>query len=87
MTHSDQSKKNTFLYPHSRYRGPFRLEYLAFNANLQEFSHRASYISGLLSAGKLSPDQAYKDLKNLWKQLKRSKKAMGIGTEAQESKD
>lgn len=78
---SDQINKNRFLYPQSRYHGSFRPEHLAFNANLQEFSQRASYISGLLSAGKLSPDQAYRELKSLWKQLKRSKKAMCISAE------
>lgn len=36
-----------FLYPRSRYRGSVKPENLVFNANLQEFSQRVSYISGL----------------------------------------
>jgi len=73
--------KNSFLYPRSRYYGPFTPEYLAFNANLQEFSQRVSYIVALETGGKLSPEQAYEQMKCLWKQLKQSKKAMNISAD------
>lgn len=80
MTNPDEVTKNSFLYPQSRYYGPFTPEYLAFNANLQEFSQRVSYISALETGGKLSSEQAYEQVKFIWKQLKQSKKAMKIGS-------
>jgi hypothetical protein len=46
---------------------------------LQEFAQRVSYISALETAGKLSPEEAYIKIKDLWKQLKQSKKTLGIG--------
>ncbi len=76
MTNPEQASKDNFLYPRSRYYGAFTPENLAFNANLQEFSQRASYISALETGGKLSPEQAYEQLKCLWKQLKQSKKML-----------
>ncbi|MBD2743993.1 hypothetical protein [Coleofasciculus sp. FACHB-1120] len=72
--------KLNFLNPQSRYRGHFTPENLAFNANLQEFAHKISYISALQTGGKISPEQAYKDIQSLWKQLKESKKELGVGT-------
>ena len=80
MANPEQFSKNSFLYPQHRYRGSFTPEYLAFNANLQEFSHRISYISALETGGKLSPEQAYEQVKDLWKQLKHRKKELRIGT-------
>lgn len=71
--------KDNFLHPRSRYRGKFTPENLAFNANLQEFTQRVGYICGLETGGKISPEQAYKEIKALWKQLKKSKQELGIG--------
>ncbi|HIK55832.1 MAG TPA: hypothetical protein IGS37_11800 [Synechococcales cyanobacterium M55_K2018_004] len=68
-----------FLFPHARYYGPVKPENLVFNANLQEFSQRINLISGLYSNGKLSPEESYQQIKTLWKQLKKSKKELGIG--------
>lgn len=80
MANSDISAKDNFFYPRSRYYGTFTPEALAFNANLQEFSQKISYISALETGGKLSSEQAYKQVKTLWKQLKRSHKALGVDT-------
>lgn len=71
-----QQSKDRFLYPSSRYRGKFTPQNLAFNANLQEFSQRVSYISALETGGKLTSEEAYKNVKRAWKGLKRSKKAL-----------
>jgi len=71
--------KEQFLLPRARYRGQVKPENLVFNANLQEFSHRISYIAGLETNGKLSPEQSYQQIKALWKELKRSRKQLGIG--------
>lgn len=81
MADSAMPSKDSFLYPRSNYRGQFSPEKLAFNANLQEFAQKVSFISGLETNGKLEPEQAYEQVKSLWKQLKQSKKAMGIGVE------
>ncbi len=71
--------QSNFLYPRSRYHGQVKPENLVFNANLQEFAQRVSYICNLETAGKLSPEESYEQIKNLWKQLKRSKKQLAIG--------
>jgi hypothetical protein len=71
--------RSDFLYPRSRYYGPVKPENLVFNANLQEFAQRVNFICNLETAGKLPPEEAYKQIKNLWKQLKRSKKELAIG--------
>lgn len=71
--------KEDFLYPRGSYRGNVKPENMVFNANLQEFAQRVSYICNLETGGKLDPDEAYKQIKALWKELKRSKKQLGIG--------
>lgn len=73
---ADSTDKNNFLYPTSKYRGEFTPEQLAFNANLQEFANRVSLICGLETGGKISSDDAYDQIKQLWKDLKASKKAL-----------
>jgi isopropylmalate/homocitrate/citramalate synthase len=70
-----------FLYPNNRYNGNFTPEYLIFNSNLQEFTQKISYICSLETAGKLTPEESYQQIKRLWKELKRSKKQLGIGAE------
>ncbi len=72
MEHSD------FLYPRSRYRGHWKPENLVFDANLQEFAQRVSYICNLQTNGKLSPTEAYEQIKSLWQELRHSKKQLGI---------
>lgn len=71
--------KDDFLYPCGRYYGQVKPENLVFNANLQEFAQRVGYISSLETAGKVSSEDAYNQIKTLWKQLKRTKKQLGIG--------
>lgn len=65
-----------FLYPRNSYYGQFQPEYLAFNATLQEFSQRVSYICDLQTGGKISPEEAYHQIHLLWKQLKRTRKEL-----------
>jgi hypothetical protein len=76
---SNSQGKDDFLYSRSSYRGKFKPETLAFNANLQEFAQRVNYICNLETAGKISPEQAYYQIKELWKSLKSSKDQLGIG--------
>ena len=77
---SNQDEYN-FLHPHYPYRGKVKPENLVFNANLQEFAQKVSYICNLETGGKIPPEDAYKQIKSLWKEVKRSKKILGIGKE------
>jgi polyhydroxyalkanoate synthesis regulator phasin len=79
--------RSDFLYPRSRYYGEFKPENLVFNANLQEFTQKVSYICNLETAGKISTEEAYKQIKDLWKQLKQSKKELGIGKPVQDDEE
>ncbi|MBD2016425.1 hypothetical protein H6F96_20930 [Microcoleus sp. FACHB-53] len=79
------TERNPFIYPHSRYYGQVKPENLVFNANLQEFAQRISFICNLETNGKISSEEAYKQIKALWKQLKHSKKQLGIGGNLAES--
>ncbi|MFW9259562.1 hypothetical protein A4S05_02900 [Nostoc sp. KVJ20] len=79
MTQSNSQDKNSFVYPRSRYYGKFQPENLVFNANLQEFAQKISYITCLETGGKLSQEEAYQQIEALWKQLKNSKKQLAIG--------
>lgn len=74
MTQDTNSEKDKFFYPVGRYRGTFSPEHLAFNANLQEFAQRVSLLCGLETGGKISPQDAYLEIKQMWNQLKESKR-------------
>lgn len=81
MDDQNQKDKDNFLYPRGRYYGQFKPENLVFNANLQQFAQKIGYITSLETSGKISPLDAYNQIKALWKQLKRSKKQLGIENE------
>jgi hypothetical protein len=63
-----------FLNPRPKYHGYLTPQNLIFNSNLQEFTTKVSYIVALETNGKLTPREAYKQIKCLWKSLKMSKK-------------
>ena len=65
---------NDFLYPRNCYRGQIKPEGLVLNTNLREFAQQVAYITNLETAGKLSPEDAYQQIKALWKQLKYTKR-------------
>lgn len=71
---SDIEKK--FLYPISHYYGEFTPQNLVFNANLQLFAQQVSYLCNLEANGKISPDDAYEEIKKFWQQLKHSKQEL-----------
>lgn len=81
MEQSDQDDKERLLYPHASYHGQVKPENLVFNANLQEFAQKVGYITALQTGGKISPNEAYMNIKVLWKQLKNSKKTLYVGDE------
>lgn len=61
-----------FLYPSAKFHGSFSIDSLVFDANLQEFSQRVGYISNLHTGGKLSSDEAFKQICQLWEDLNKS---------------
>jgi hypothetical protein len=65
--------KDNFFHPQAKYYGEFTPEQLAFNANLQEFASRVGIVCNLETGGKMSSEDAYAEIKQLWKQLKQSK--------------
>ena len=76
MSQPPNNGKDKFLYSQARYRGDFSPENLAFNANLQEFTQKVGYICALETNGKISTKEAYEQIKQLWHQLKASKKQL-----------
>lgn len=79
MTQDKDRDKENFLYPRSHYYGEVKPENLVFNANLQEFGQKVSYICNLETNGKIPPGDAYERIRTLWDQLKHSKEQLGIG--------
>lgn len=75
---NSQQQRQKFIYNYPPYRGKVTPENLVFNANLQEFAQQVNFICNLETSGKLSPEESYKKIKRLWKQLKRSKKQLDI---------
>ncbi len=74
------NKLSGFMNPLHRYYGEFTPENMVFDANLQEFAHRVSIISSLEKGGKISPIESFEQIETLWKELKHSKKELGIGS-------
>jgi hypothetical protein len=68
-----------FICPRARYYGQVKPQNLVFNAKLQEFAHRVSFIANLETAGKLASQTAYEQTKDLWEQLESSKEQLEIG--------
>jgi hypothetical protein len=65
--------KEEFIYPQRPFRGEFTPENLLLDANLQEFATRVGIICALENSGKLSPLDAYEQIKVLWQQLEASR--------------
>lgn len=82
MTDKNREKEE-FLYPKSSYRGDFNPQNLVFNANLQEFAQKVSYICNLETNGKVTSTEAYKQIKHLWHELKHSIQELGIDSNEQ----
>ena len=62
------------LEGHSSYRAPdWTPQRLMFHQNLESFAERVGLLVGLQSNGKLSQEQAYAEIRKLWKDLKDSR--------------
>ncbi len=68
--------QSNLLYAFAPYHGEFTPANLAFNANLQEFSQKVSFIVALETGGKLSTQAAYEQIEALREVLQRSKKQL-----------
>ena len=63
------------LEAHSGYRGDdWTPTSLVFHQNLESFAERVGLIVALQSNGKLSQEQAYDQIRTIWKKLGKSKK-------------
>ena len=59
---------------HAGYRGEdWSPERLLFHQNLETFAERVGLIVGLQGNGKISQEEAYAQIKRVWKSLKQSK--------------
>ncbi|MEB3199986.1 MAG: hypothetical protein VKK62_05625 [Synechococcaceae cyanobacterium] len=62
------------LESHSSYRGtPWTPQRLVFHQNLESFAERVGLLVGLQANGKLSQEEAFAEIRRLWKELKGSK--------------
>jgi len=73
VTQNSDFSKDAFITPKAQFRGEFSPENLAFDANLQEFAQRVTIVCNLETSGKVSPEEAYRQIKQLWHDLKESK--------------
>lgn len=76
MNNESDNRKDEFINPKSKFYGEFTPENLVFNANIQEFANQVSLICALETNGKVTPQEAYKRIKQMWKELKNSKKQL-----------
>jgi hypothetical protein len=81
----EENNKDKFFYPKATYRGDFTPKNLVFNANLQEFAQKVAYICNLETNGKISPNEAYHEIKHLWKKLRKSKEELGLGKDSDDN--
>jgi hypothetical protein len=71
---SDTPGVRSPLESHSSYRaGDWSPQRVMFHQNLETFADRVGLLVGLQSNGKLSQEEAYDEIRRMWKQLKGSK--------------
>ena len=51
----------------------------SLDENLRLFALKSGYVCNLENGGKMSDVEAYKEIKKLWKALKKSKKGLRVG--------
>lgn len=72
---ADQEGVRSPLEAHSSYRGDdWTPTSLVFHQNLESFAERVGLIVALQSNGKLSQEEAYAQIRTIWKKLGASKK-------------
>jgi hypothetical protein len=55
------------------------IEQVMLEANIREFGHTISLICALEVGGRISSDEAYKQIKKTWQELKLSRKSLFLG--------
>ena len=68
-----------FIRPHSHFYGKPSPENIEFHNLMQDFVQEASLISNLAGNGKMSLDDAFTDIEQLWNQLIKSKEELSMG--------
>jgi hypothetical protein len=77
MTTSKQDKEE-FLFPTPTINPNADISFLevAQINNLNNFSHHVSYLTNMAIGGKMKPEDAYQEIKKLYKALKQSHKSL-----------
>ena len=77
MTTAKQ-KKEEFLYPQPPLNPDADLSFLEMAQinNLNNYSHHVSYLTNMAIGNKLQPEDAYKEIKKLYKAMKQSHKSL-----------
>ena len=72
------TSKEEFLYPTPPINPDKDLSFLdiATINNLNNFSHHVSYLTNMAIGGKITSDEAYKEIKKLYKAMKQSHKSL-----------
>ena len=72
--HDKQEGIRSPMEAYSGYRGNnWSPQRLAFHQNLETFAERVGLVVGLQGNGKISQEQAYAEIRKIWKELKESK--------------
>jgi hypothetical protein len=73
-----QQKKEEFLYSTPPMNPDADMSFLdiAQINNLNNFSHHVSYLTNMAVGGKIKPEEAYKEIKKLYKAMKESHKSL-----------
>jgi hypothetical protein len=77
MTTAKQAKEE-FLYPTPPINPDADMSFLdiAQINNLNNFTHHVSYLTNMAIGGKMSTEDAYKQIKNLYKAMRQSRKSL-----------
>jgi hypothetical protein len=78
MTTKAQEAKEEFLYPTPPMNPDSDMSFLdiATINNLNNFSHHVSYLTNMAVSGKMTANDAYKEIKKLYKAMKQSHKSL-----------
>jgi hypothetical protein len=77
-TRTNSTIIDPLIYPPSCYSGEPISENIVFNHKLQIFAQEVAYIGGLEASGQITAKTAYKQIKSLWKQVRRVKKELKL---------
>ena len=78
MTSKQQQEKEEFLFPAPLINKDNDLSFLDITTinNLNSFSQHVSYLTNLAIGGKMTGEEAYKEIKKLYRAMKKSHKSL-----------